>query len=89
VGATVNVEIDKRTADALQARADELGVTVRQLIAELAALDGTPRDPAPGELEELDRRAARAAAESPVPHDRVVDWLRTWSTETFRPWPGR
>jgi hypothetical protein len=37
----------------------------------------------------IDRRAARAAAESPVPHDRVVEWLRTWATETFRPWPGR
>ena len=41
--ANVSVEIDKRTADVLQTRAEELGLTVAQLIAELAALDSQSR----------------------------------------------
>ena len=37
-----SIEVDKHTADALQMRAAELGVTVPQLIAELATLDSDP-----------------------------------------------
>lgn len=43
MNANVSIEVDKRTADVLQMRATELGVTVPQLIAELAALDSAPR----------------------------------------------
>ncbi len=53
---SVSIDIDKDTADVLQVRAAELGVTVPQLIAELAALDSTPYDKFP----EL---AARVAGE--------------------------
>src|SRR3954471_18561310 len=35
----VKIEVDERTAETLQARAAELGVTVSELVAELAALD--------------------------------------------------
>lgn len=87
--ATVRIEVDKHTADRLQRRATELGVTVPQLIAELAALDGASREADATEVAELDRRRARATGDSRVPHDRVVRWLRTWGTPGFRPWPGQ
>ena len=89
MSATVNIEIDKRTAEVLQTRAAELGVTVPQLIAELAALDGAPREPEADEVADLDRRYARATEGARVPHERVVRWLRTWGTPGFRPWPGQ
>ena len=85
----VSIEVDKHTADVLQTRAAELGVTVSQLIAELAALDGAPREADADEIEELDRRSSTAVKGSRVPHDRVVQWLRTWGTPGFRRWPGR
>lgn len=86
---TVRIEIDKQTAEMLQSRATELGVTVPELIAELAALDGASRDADPTEVAELDRRYVRASGDARVPHERVVQWLRTWGTSGFRPWPGR
>jgi len=89
MGANVSIDIDQHTADVLEVRATELGVTVPQLIAELAALDGTPRDADTGEIAELDRRAASATPDSRVPQERVVQWLRTWGTASFRPWPGQ
>lgn len=89
MGATVRIEIDKHTADVLQSRASELGVTVQQLVAELAALDSVARDADASEITELDRRYARATGSERVPHDRVVQWLRTWGTSEFRPWPGQ
>ncbi len=89
MGPNVSIDIDQHTADVLQVRAAELGVTVPQLIAELAALDSAPRDADAAEVAELDRRAARAMAGSRVPQDRVVQWLRTWGTPGFRPWPGQ
>ncbi len=84
----VSIEVDKQTADVLQTRADELGVTVPQLIAELAALDSAPREPDANEIAELDRRYARATDGARVPHERVVQWLRTWGTARFRQRPG-
>ena len=85
----VNIEVDKYTADVLQVRAAELGVTVPQLVAELAALDGAPREADAHEIAELDRRFARASDGLRVPHERVVQWLRTWGTPRFRRWPGQ
>ena len=89
MSASVSIEVDQHTADVLQTRAAELGVTVPQLIAELAALDGAPREADADEIAELDRRSATAAEGSRVPHDRVVQWLRTWGTPRFRPWPDQ
>jgi len=85
----VSIEVDKHTADVLQMRAAELGVTVPQLIAELATLDSAPREAEPDEIAELDRRYARAPEGSRVPHERVVQWLRTWGTPRFRRWPDQ
>ena len=64
-------------------------MTVQQLVAELAALDSAARDADANEIEELDRRYARATGSERVPHECVVEWLRTWGTSEFRPWPGR
>ena len=89
MSANVSIEVDKRTADVLQTRAAELGVTVSQLIAELADLDRARREADADEVAELDRRSATAAEGSRVPHDRVVQWLRTWGTPGFRRWPGQ
>ncbi len=89
MGADVSIDIDRHTADVLEVRAAELGVTVPQLIAELATLDVTPRDADAGEIAEPDRRAASATPDARVPQERVVRWLRTWGTPAFRPWPGQ
>ena len=86
---SVSIEVDKQTADVLQIRAAELGVCVPQLIAELATLDSAPREADADEIAELDRRYARATEGARVPHQRVVQWLRTWGTPGFRPWPGQ
>ena len=85
----VTIEVDKHTVEVLQIRAAELGISVQQLIAELATLDSDPRPAGDEEIEELDRRYARATDASRVPHDRVVQWLRTWGTSGFRQWPGQ
>lgn len=89
MSANVSIEVDRHTAEVLQTRAAELGVTVAQLIAELAALDGAPRAADADEVAELDRRSGRAAEGSRVPHDHVVQWLRTWGMSGFRPWAGQ
>jgi hypothetical protein len=88
MGASVSIEIDRHTANVLEVRAAELGITVPQLIAELAALDSEARNAEDAELAELDRRYHGTAESVPVPHDRVVGWLRTWGTTRFRQWPG-
>ena len=85
----VSIEVDKHTADVLQIRAAELGVTVPQLIAELATLDSAPREAEADEFAELDRRYARATEGSRVPHRRVVQWLRTWGAPGFKQWSGQ
>lgn len=89
MGPSVSIDIDKHTAEVLQVRAAELGVTVPQLIAELAALDSTPRDADADEIAELDRRTAAATSGPRVPHERVVQWLGTWGTPGFRQWPDQ
>lgn len=83
----VKIEIDERTADVLQARANELGVTVSALVAELATLDSDPVVVESDEIAELDRRWKKVEAGAPtISHDRVVRWLRMWGTPGFRPW---
>ena len=89
MSANVSIEVDKQTADVLKVRAAELGVTVPQLIAELATLDSDARAVDADEIAELDRRFARASEGSRVPHERVVQWLRTWGTPGFRRWSGQ
>ena len=83
----VKIEIDERTADVLRSRAAELGVTVSELVAELATLGSDPVAVESDEIAELDRRWKKIEGGAPtVPHERVVRWLRTWGTPRFRPW---
>ncbi len=86
----VKIEIDEQTADVLQTRASELGVTVSELVAELATLESEPIVVEADEIAELDRRWQRMdTGGSTVPHERVVRWLRTWGTPRFRPWQAQ
>lgn len=74
------IELDEATAMTLQSRADERGLSVSELAAnELATMS-------PEELADLDRQwAAIRAGEPTVPHEDVVQWLRTWGTPEFKP----
>jgi predicted transcriptional regulator len=81
------IEVDEATALVLERRAADRGLSVADLLAELAA-----EDPAASEedIAELDRRWADAQrAGGTVPHDEVVDWLKTWGTPAYRPWSKR
>ena len=87
---SVKIEVDEQTAEVLQARAAELGVTVSELVTELATLETEPIAVESGEIAELDRRWKKIeAGEQTVPQERVVRWLRTWGTARFQPWPSR
>ena len=86
----VTIEVDERTAEVLRARAAELGVTVSELLAELASLESQSTSVAPDEIAELDRRWQKIeGGATTVPQERVVRWLRTWGTSRYRPWPVR
>jgi len=83
------IEIDEATAEALEARAAEAGLSVRELLAEMVAVRGASQLPF-AELAELDRQwDAIKAGEPTIAHDDVVRWLDTWGTSAFRPWKGR
>jgi predicted transcriptional regulator len=83
----VTIEVDKHTADVLHSRAAELGVSVSELVTELAATDTEPAVADAEQIAELDRRWQAIEGGRPtVPHDRVARWLRTWGTRRFRPW---
>jgi predicted transcriptional regulator len=76
------IEVDAETAALLKSRAAERGVSVSQLVSELAplAVDASA-------IAELDRRwSAIEGGEQTVPHDEVVRWLEAWGTPGFRPW---
>ena len=86
MGATRSIEIDKATADELEARAASRGVSVGQMVAELVALDSSAAADA-DEIAELDRQWAEIEAGAPtVPHEKVARWLETWGTPAFKPW---
>ena len=69
----VKIEVDERTADVLEGRAAELGMTVSELVAELATLDSDPVVVDSDEVAELDRRWKKIEAGAPtIPHERVV-----------------
>jgi predicted transcriptional regulator len=84
------IEVDGATAEALETRAAEAGLSVSELLADIVARHGRPARVPPAELAELDRQwAAIKAGEPTIAHDDVVRWLDTWGTPGFRPWPGR
>jgi hypothetical protein len=83
------IEIDEATAEALEARAAEAGLSVRELLAEMVTVNSASQLSS-AELVELDREwDAIKAGEPTIAHDDVVRWLDTWGTSGFRPWKGR
>ena len=87
---TQTIEIDDSTATALKRRAAEQGVTVPELVAELATLAVSPVEADVDDVAELDRRwQAFEAQDSVASNDDVVRWLQTWGTPTFRSWRDR
>ena len=79
-----NIEVDAEIADLLEARAAARGISVAELLAEIAN-DSGPIAADAAAIAELDRRWAKVASgEATVPHDDVVRWLDTWGTLAFR-----
>ena len=82
--------IDDDTAAALKQRAEERGVSIPELVAELAAIEVGPAEADRGDIVELDRRwEAFKAQDSVASHEDVVRWLQTWGTAAFRSWHKR
>jgi predicted transcriptional regulator len=90
MGRTRNIEVDEATAETLQTRAEERGVSVARVVAELVTSDEALLAMERDELVELDRRWAKVAAgDATVPHADVVRWLETWGTAAYRSWHER
>ena len=84
---TYTIEVDEATAEALRARSAEMGISVAELLTELAASEtGVPDSAESDQLAELERRARRADQSGTVDNDRVVRWLESWGTSRFKPW---
>jgi predicted transcriptional regulator len=82
---TETIEVDVKTAALLKARAEERGVSVATVVAELV-----PADDDEASIAELDRRwGAIEAGEPTIPHEEVRAWLQTWGTPGFKPWSRR
>ena len=87
---TQTIEVDDSTALVLEQRAAERGVTVPELVAELATLAVGPAAVDVGDVAELDRRwKAFEAQDLAASNDEVVRWLQTWGTPAFRSWQNR
>lgn len=87
---TQTIEIDDDTAKALKQRAEQRGVTVPELVAELVTLEAGPVSADLADIAELDRRwKAFEAQGSVAANDDVVRWLHTWGTTEFRSWRNR
>jgi len=87
---TQTIEIDDGTATALKRRAEERGVTVPELVAQLATLAVSPVEADVDDVAKLDRRwQAFETQDSVASSDDVVRWLQTWGTPAFRSWRNR
>jgi len=87
---TQTIEIDDSTALVLERRAAERGVTVPELVAELATMAVSSVAASHDEIAELDRRwKAFEAQDGITSNDEVVQWLQTWGTPAFRSWRNR
>jgi hypothetical protein len=94
------IEVDERTADLLQARATARGVTLSELLADLAGLEGVlPADLAaqrasaegPWSAEALAEDARRLAEynreREGVPWSEVKSWMDSWGKPDELPAP--
>ncbi len=81
------IEVDERTAIALETRAAEQGLSVPELLEEMTTFATSRETISAEEIVELDRRwAAIEAGEPTVSNDEVIRWLHTWGTPAFKPW---
>ena len=81
------IEVDERTAIALEERAAKRGLSVPDLVAEMASIATSQEALSTDEIAELDRRWATIEAGEPtIPHDSVVRWLRSWGSPAFKSW---
>ena len=84
------IEVDAETAELLETRAAARGLSVSELVAQLAVLEGGSAASDAEQIAELDRRwKAIEDGEKTIPHDEVVRWLETWGTPSYRPWRDR
>ena len=84
---TETIVLDGATAAALKERANELGMTVPDLVASYLDEDRMPADADADQIAELDRRWKAIQDGAPTAkHDAVVRWLDTWGTPAFKPW---
>ena len=84
---TETIALDEATAAALRERANELGMTVPDLVASYLDEDRVPADASADQVAELDRRwAAIQNGQTTIKHDAVVRWLDTWGTPGFKRW---
>lgn len=82
-----SIEVDEATANALKERAEKLGMSVPELLAQYVGEDRSDGPVDQDQIAELDRRwAASKSGATAVPHDQVVRWLDTWGTAAYRPW---
>lgn len=81
---TEAIEVDIETAAVLKARAEERGLSVAEVVAELVPLSDDEL------IAELDRCwAAIEGGEPTFPQEEVEAWLKTWGTPDFKPWSKR
>src|SRR5690349_18746891 len=99
MSAKVKIEIDERTADLLEARASARGMSIGDLIADLAVDDVLPpnlaamRDAGEGPwsaetlAEDRRRLAEFERTREGVPWDEVKAWMMSWGTPNELPAP--
>jgi len=96
----IRIEVDEATALVLEARAAARGITVAQLIADLAGTDGVlppelqaDRDAGAGPwaaeilADDARRLADFQCAREAVPWDDVKAWMQSWGTPGELPVP--
>ena len=77
------IEVDEATAGALEEAALARGVSISEVVADLVSSDLESDEQV---VAELDRRwKASQGQRATVPHEAVVEWLKTWGTPSFRP----
>jgi hypothetical protein len=85
------IEVDVEIAERLEARAAARGVSVAQLLSELAFTEaGSADDPwSPGAFQEDARRLEEfERTRMGVPWDEIRSWMETWGTDAERPPPA-
>ncbi|MCP9625475.1 hypothetical protein NML43_00095 [Rhodopseudomonas palustris] len=83
------IEVDETTATRLRERADAQGISVAELVAGLTALSESPVEISAEDLADLDRQwaAIQSGQEATIPHEQVAQWLETWGTPDYKPFP--